>query len=88
VAALTPRTRDPGLHLPVKRRVGWPLGTVVFGFITVNVCKLDCSRKKNMKALFAPVFRMWIDGREDEVEVISVSKTVTPMYGLYALSHG
>ncbi len=77
----TPSTHaDPGLYgVSMRRRTERGAGRVVHGFLTVNVCKIDLSITNNLKAVFAPTFRMWVEGREDEVTVVQVSKKAIPM---------
>jgi hypothetical protein len=56
-------------------------GEVAHGYCRITVLKLDCSCKKSsLKAMFAPTFRMWLEGREDEMVVIQTPQTLTPMY--------
>ncbi len=62
------------------RRGIWPVGTVVHGFITFTLTELDCSKKKGLLAMFAPVFRIWIEGREDDSTTIDLEKRLTPLY--------
>ena len=66
--------------MSMRRRTERGAGRVVHGFLTVNVCKIDLSITNNLKAVFAPTFRMWVEGREDEVTVVQVSKKAIPMY--------
>ncbi len=61
------------------RRQHRGFGAVAHGFILVNVVKLDCSMKNNLKAVFAPTFRMWIEGREDEMVVVQMPEKPAPM---------
>ena len=68
---------------PLRRSLSGrrPSGEIVHGWIRVNVVKLDCSAKKSsLKPVFAPTFRMWLEGREDEMAVVQMPQTPTPMY--------
>ncbi len=71
----------------MRRRTERGAGRVVHGFLTVNVCKIDLSITNNLKAVFAPTFRMWVEGREDEVTVVQVSKKAIPMYVASPMVH-
>jgi hypothetical protein len=64
----------------MRRRTERGAGRVVHGYLTVNVCKIDLSITNNLKAVFAPTFRMWVEGREDEVTVVQVGKKAIPMW--------
>ncbi len=51
------------------------------GTVSATIVEVNCSNKRNLKAVFQPVVRMWIDGRPDDARVVRSAPLASPMYG-------